>query len=187
MSAKDREKWNAKYGASGLSNDPPAAFLASLDALLPRRGRALDVAGGVGRNAIWLARRGLETTLVDVSEVALGLAARSAGDVPLKTVAADLDVDSLPPGPWDVIASFNFLWRELFDVVPALLAPGGLLVYSQPTRSNLARHAKPPEGFLLDDGELPGLVRSLELIQWSEGWTDEGRHEARLVARRPAD
>ena len=39
---------------------------------------------------------------------------------------------------------------------------------------------------LLEDGELPGLVRGLEILKYEEGWTEEGQHEARLVARRTA-
>lgn len=50
----DREKWNARYREEGPPS-PPSPFLVGLDDLLPRRGRALDVAGGTGRHALWLA------------------------------------------------------------------------------------------------------------------------------------
>jgi hypothetical protein len=62
---------------------------------------------------------------------------------------------------------------------------GGLLVVVHPTRANLERHGKPGPDFLLDDGELLGLVSSLEIRRYDEGWRDDGRGEARLVARRP--
>jgi hypothetical protein len=39
---------------------------------------------------------------------------------------------------------------------------------------------------VLEDGELPSLVRGLEIVRLEEGWLAEGRHEARVVARRPA-
>jgi tellurite methyltransferase len=65
-----------------------------------------------------------------------------------------------------------------------VLAPDGLLVFAQPTRSNLQRHPHPSARFLLEDGELPRLLQGLEVVSYSEGWTDEGRHEARLVASR---
>jgi SAM-dependent methyltransferase len=96
----------------------------------------------------------------------------------------DLEVEPLPDGPWDLVLSFHFLRRALFADFPRILAPGGLLVYVQPTRTNLERHDRPPAGFLLEDGELPGLVQGLEIVQYEEGWLDEGRHEARLVARK---
>jgi tellurite methyltransferase len=190
MSQADREKWDARYRGQGPEATLPSPFLTSLDAELPRRGRALDVAGGAGRNAVWLARRGLDVTLVDISAQGLVLASNAAAQagVQLSLVATDLEEDALPPGPFDVVLSFNFLRRPLFAAFPSVLAPGGLLVYLQPTRSNLQRHARPPAGFLLDDGELPRLVQGLEILRYDEGWSgdgDDARHEARLLARKP--
>jgi len=185
MSAADREKWDTRYRTQGAESSAPSPFLTSLD--LRESGSALDVAGGAGRNAIWLARRGLDVTLVDISREALALARAAAGDLPLSLVCADLETEPLPAGPFDLIISFNFLRRELFAAFPGSLAPGGLLVYLQPTRSNLQRHPRPPAAFLLEDGELPSLVKGLEVVSYQEGWSsdgDEPRHEARMVARK---
>jgi tellurite methyltransferase len=185
MSDADRAKWDERYRSKGPESSEPLSFLTSL--VLPAPGRALDVAGGAGRNALWLARRGWAVTIVDVSAEGLGLARAAAGDLPLELVCADLERDPLPPGPFDLIVSSYFLRRELFAAFSAVLAPGGLLVYVQPTRSNLQRHARPPAGFLLEDGELPSLVRGLEIVRYEEGWFgegDEARHEARLIARK---
>jgi SAM-dependent methyltransferase len=185
MSADHRERWNARYRDEGAPS-APSGFLVGLDALLPRRGRALDVAGGAGRNAIWLARRGLEVTLADASDVALRLAAEaaSAAGVGLSTVQVNLDAAPLPPGPWDVIVCTHFLHRPLFDQFPRSLAPGGWLAFAHATRRNLERCARPGPRHLLEDGEIGSLVRGLEVVRLAEGWFEEGRHEARLVARR---
>jgi SAM-dependent methyltransferase len=112
--------------------------------------------------------------------------ARSAA-LRLRTVALDLEMAPLPAGPWDLVVCVDFLWRTLFDAIPGVLAPGGCLVVVHPTRTNRQRHEHPGPRHLLDDGELPGLVVGLEVIRYEESWTDEGRHEARLVARRPLD
>jgi tellurite methyltransferase len=188
MSDDDRARWNARY-REGAKDHEPSPFLTGLDDLLPRRGRALDVAGGAGRHALWLARRGLAATLADVSDVALAAAARAAAaeGLPLATAHVDLEREPLPAGPWDVVTVFYFLQRSLFPAIAATLAPGGLLVVAHPTRSNLARHPRPGPDHLLEDGELPSLVRGLEVVSYEEGWCDDsGRHEARLVGRRPA-
>jgi tellurite methyltransferase len=186
MSLAERTKWDARYRASP-PDFTPSPFLAELDALLPRRGRALDIGGGAGRNALALARLGLAVTLADISPIALELARAEADrtGIRLETVALDLEQDAPPPGPWDLILQAHYLHRPLFAAYPALLAPGGLLVVVHPTRANLERHSKPGPEFLLDDGELPGLVSSLEIVRYDEGFRDDGRHEARLVARRP--
>jgi len=195
VSDADREKWDRKSREAGAETTAPSAFLVGLDALLPRAGRALDVAGGAGRNAVWLAARGLEVTLADVSRAGLALAeaaARAAG-VRLETRLLDLDRDPLPAGPFDVVLSFNFLRRDLLPAYGDRLAPGGLLVYLQATRTNLERHARPPAGFLLADGELANLVAAvpaLEIVSLEERWFPAPdpqaapRHEARLLARR---
>lgn len=186
MAERDRERWNARYREAEPPS-PVSPFLASLDAILPRRGRALDVAGGAGRNALWLARRGLAVTLADVSDVALERAAEEARRerLPLATVQVDLEEAPLPPGPWDLVLCTYFLHRPLFAAFAGALAPGGLLVVAHATRSNLLRNPRPGPLHLLDDGELPALVRGLEVVRYDEGWLESGRHEARVVARRP--
>jgi SAM-dependent methyltransferase len=186
MAESDRERWNARYREPAEAREA-SPFLGALDAVLPRRGRALDVAGGAGRNALWLARRGLAVTLADVSDVALAqadAAARAAG-LTLSTVQVDLEEAPLPEGPWDLVLCTYFLHRPLFAAFPAALAPGGLLVFAHATRSNLERHPRPGPSHVLEDGELPGLVVGLDVLRHDEGWLESGRHEARVVARKP--
>jgi SAM-dependent methyltransferase len=184
----DRHRWNERYRERAAEPRlPPSVLLTSLDPILPRRGRALDLAGGAGRHAVWLAQRGLDVTLADVSEVALEQAreAAAAAGVTLRTLAADLEQEPLPAGPWDLIVSFHYLQRSLFAAFPDALAPDGLLVFVQPTLRNLERHSRPSAQYLLQEGELSGLVQGLEILRHEEGWSAEGRHEALLVARRP--
>ncbi len=187
MPDTDRDRWNERYRDEAAIPDP-SPFLVSLDPILPRHGRALDVGGGSGRNALWLARRGLDVTLADVSDVALGRAAAAARaeGLPLATARIDLETAPLPAGPWDLVLCTYFLHRPLFPAFAAALAPGGLLVFAHATRRNLERHPRPGPGHVLEDGELPTLVRGLELLRSEEGWMESGRHEARVVARRPA-
>jgi len=125
-------------------------------------------------------------TLVDISEEGLSLA-RARGveaGCSLRTLTLDLAVQPLPEGPWDLLLCVAFLHRELFARAADLLLPDGWLVVVQATRTNLERNPRPSARFLLEDGELPTLIRGLEVVQYEEGWTAEGRHEARLAARR---
>lgn len=188
MSAADREKWDARYAEPDRTTDAePSAFLRQMEDLLPRAGRALDVAGGAGRNAIWLAARGLAVTVADVSQVGLDVAAARAArvGVALETIRVDLDEAPLPAGPWDLVVDTLYLSRRLFPAIAAVLRPGGVFVFLQPTVANLERHAKPPRSFLLEIGELERLLPpELEPLVLEEGWSDDGHHEARLVARR---
>lgn len=186
MPEEDRQKWNARYREQAGTR-PPSRFLLSLEDRLPSVGRALDLAGGPGNESLWLARRGLDVTLVDISDVALERAAAAAREegVALRVQRVDLEAEPFPSGPFELVLCLNYLWRPLFAVLPQVLAPGGLFVFAQPTRSNLERNPHPSARFLLEDGELPRLLQGLEVVSYTEGWTDEGRHEARLVATRP--
>jgi tellurite methyltransferase len=189
-----RANWNERH-AAGETSTEPAAFVTERAHLLPPGGRALDVAGGAGRHSVWLARRGFEVTLVDVSDVGLARAASAAVDagVTIATVQVDLEAEaeSLPSGPFDVIVVHHYLDRDVWSALPDALAPGGVLLVCQPTVRNLERHARPSARWLLDEGEIGILTQvivdadpDLEVVEVTEDWTDEGRHEARLVLRR---
>jgi 2-polyprenyl-3-methyl-5-hydroxy-6-metoxy-1,4-benzoquinol methylase len=187
MSDEDREKWDARYATPADAPESPSVHLVRLDDELPRQGRALDIAGGAGRHAIWLALRGLDVTLVDISPVGLELADKRAAElgVKLSLDCRDLEQEPLPPGPWDVIVSSRYLQRALWLKMRQTLSPGGWLVFLQPTVRNLERHERPPRGFLIEEGEARHVAEGLELIRYDEGWLDEGFHEAVVVARRP--
>ncbi len=179
-------RWDRRYRQRSAPAEP-SALLTGLEDLLPTAGRALDVAGGAGRHAVWLARRGLDVCLVDVSSAAVDLAREAAATagVALRAIVADLECDPLPPGPWDLVLVFHYLQRGLFPRLAAALAPGGTLMAVIATVRNLERHDRPPAEYLLAEGEAPSLAAGLEVACYREGWLDEGRHEALLVARRP--
>ncbi len=186
----DRERWNAKWRERAGELETEAPFLRAHARHLPARGKALDIAGGAGRNAIWLARRGLDVTLVDVSDVALDKAERRATTAGLaarmKLVRHDLDT-ALPFAPlFDLVLVFHYLNRAQRDSYVSLLHEGGMLVAAQPTVKNLERHAKPGREYLLDEGEMDAWVRGLgmDVVVSFEDWTDDGRHEAAVIAKR---
>jgi SAM-dependent methyltransferase len=182
----DRQKWNARYRDGRHASDEPSVLLTVAEAYLPGRGMALDLAGGGGRHAIWLASRGLDVTLADISEEGLKLAARRAEEqgVSLRLACVDLETEPIPAGPWDLIVMLHYLHRPLFTEIPKALAPAGILFFVQPTVRNLERHEKPPRPFLLEEGEAPNLFQELEILHYEEGWLAEGRHDALVIARR---
>lgn len=186
MSKADFERWQARYARAG-SSEPVDPFLIEIEELLPTRGKALDVAGGAGRHAIFLARRGLDVTLADISPLGLELAqrrARAAG-VAITTLALDFEQASLPAGPFGLILCTSYLpARRLWEEMVNRLDPEGRLVFVQPTITNLQRHSHPGRRVLIEPGQLETMVASLGLkpIRIEEGWDASGRHTARLLA-----
>ncbi len=183
MSEQTRARWDQRWLEEEQPTQP-SEYLVAVVGRLPGEGTALDVAGGPGRNAMFLARHGLDVTLVDISPVAVDLAREAASDIRLTAVVRDLEKGPFPDGPWDVIICFHYLQRDLFPVFQETLAPGGVLVCEIATERNLERHHRPPLPYLLREGELPTLVPSLTILDHSERWQDSGRHEARLLATR---
>jgi tellurite methyltransferase len=186
MSAADRQKWNAKYADGHFAPQQPSAVLVGLGHLLPPSGSALDVAGGGGRHAIWLAQRGFDVTLADISSAGLATARQraAAAGVSINTVEVDLEQKTLPAGPFDLIASVCYLCRSLFPQLKQSLAAGGTLIVIQPTTKNLERNDKPPAPYLFGEGELRTLASGLDIVHYAENWSADNRHDAVLVARK---
>jgi SAM-dependent methyltransferase len=128
----DRHDWDARYRAAELvwSAGPNQFVVAELEHLAP--GRALDLACGEGRNAIWLAEQGWTVTGVDFSEVALEKARRIAAtrNVTIEWELADVTDYSPPAEQFDlVIVLYLHLpatqRRVVFERAAAAVAPGG--------------------------------------------------------------
>lgn len=171
--------WDERHAEAGAPGEPSAFVTVELAPLLPEPGRAIDVAGGGGRNSLWLADRDWDVTLVDFSPQALA----RLDDTRIDTIRADLETDLFPEGPWDLILVVHYLDRELFPTMRASLADDGLLAFAVATEHNLERHERPPLPYLLAPGQAPDLVAGMKILFYAEGWSVEGRHEARLVAR----
>jgi SAM-dependent methyltransferase len=184
MAEADRERWDRIFRERGHADAGPPAWLAELDAELPRTGRALDVASGAGRLALFWAKRGLETLAVDVSLEGLRLAREAAAraGLALSTCALDLEREPLTEGPFAAISCFHYLQRDLFPQLVERLAPGGVLACEVATVRGLARNAKPSRRFLLEPNELLRLCAKLEIVAYREGWQGDRCH-ARILAR----
>jgi SAM-dependent methyltransferase len=166
----------------------PASWLVQHAGLLPRAGRALDVACGRGRHALWLAERGLTTLGVDRSADAIREINEAARErrLPLRAEVRDLESGADPfrdDTPFDVIVVVHYLHRPLFPALLDALAPGGLLVYETFTRAQAGRGKPTNPDFLLKPGELIELMRPLDVLASREG-DFEGRMIASVIARR---
>ena len=165
----------------------PARWLTENRALLPRAGRALDVACGRGRHAVWLAVEGFDVDAVDRDEEAIAALAELARreELSIRARAVDLEgVDAdLPSQRYDVIVGVHYLHRPLFPRLIEALRPGGVLVYETFTRAQARRGRPTNPDFLLEAGELARLVAPLRILAEREGEYD-GRDVASVVAMR---
>lgn len=102
----DRTTWNERYAARGLvwSAGPNKRFAEEVAHLTP--GRALDVACGEGRNAIYLAEQGWRVTAIDFSDVGVEKGRRNAEErgVAVDWVVGDVTETELPQHGFDLVA-----------------------------------------------------------------------------------
>ena len=151
------EDWNARYAQKGLlwTAEPNRRFASEVAGLVP--GRALDVACGEGRNAVWLAERGWRVTGIDFSDVALAKAAAlaEARGVEAEWVLADV-VDHEPePGAFDLVAVLYLqlprdeLARALRHAARATAPGGTLLVLGHDTSNLTDGHGGPKDAAVL--------------------------------------
>ena len=168
----------------------PTRWLVDHAHLLPVSGSALDVASGSGRNALWLAARGLDTLALDRNLAAVvGIREAAAHRaIPLRAEVVDLEANgvALPAAAFDVVVVVHYLHRPLFPVLKAALRPGGLLVFETFTREQAARGKPTNPAFLLEPGELRELVAPFQIVAEREG-DFEGKMLASVIAVRPRD
>ena len=166
-SESDRERWNRKHRESQHGSDAHAssgpdalpdtlleeAFAKYVLPLFPNGGAALDLAGGSGRHAIWLAKRGWDVTLIDVSDVGVEQARQNAGPLAsnIRFVVDDLtrfrasqtqlseprfSEAHVSQTKFDLVVVFYYLERQIFPEILSALRPGGLLIYKTHMRSS---------------------------------------------------
>jgi rhodanese-related sulfurtransferase len=176
-----------EHGSSPI--DGPSSWLLANADLLPRGGRALDVACGRGRHALLLAGAGFRVDAVDRDEARIA-ALRTVSDrleLPVEARVKDLETGEvdLGDGVYDVVLVFHYLHRPLFPALVRALAPGGLLLYETFTIAQAARGKPTNPDFLLEPGELFARVAPLEVLRRREG-DFEGRMVASIAARKAA-
>ncbi len=175
----------------------PAAFLAETLPLLPR-GRALDLASGSGRNALYLASQGFHVHAIDRDAQALSTLVAEARRHALAHVTTqhiDLEVDPHRPPDlgreaYEVVAVFFYLYRPVIPLLLRALKPGGVLVYETFLIDNHLRHNHPRRReFCLAHNEMLGLAKGLRVLHYDEGErgpNGDGRtvFTARFIGRR---
>jgi SAM-dependent methyltransferase len=189
-----RERWNRRYRQRGVRAFPDAPsewLIENRSWLCASSGRrALDVACGDGRNAVYLARLGFEVDAVDISDVVIDALQAAANDrgLAVKPRRIDLERDALPALDYDAIVQLNYLQRSLFEPLANALSPGGILILETVTSEHVTElgHQLNPR-FLLDREELLTAFPDLDVVRYEEGIAQRSgqpRAVASLVARR---
>ena len=186
--ARAEEPRKPNPASAALPGSPPVSHWvqAHLPLALPGH-RALDLACGSGRHALWMAQAGFDVLAVDRNEESLTqLTARWAQSQRdpartgrLRTECLDLEADVWPLsadrcGHWDLIVVTNYLYRPHLHNLPAILARGGVLIYETFAIGNADFGRPSNPDFLLESGELDDFARrhGLEVLDFAQGYVE---------------
>jgi SAM-dependent methyltransferase len=201
MSRQERAEWDERFRTGDHAGDEPDPLLTQLDEYLdafhdlparaseadvPTTRRAMDLACGAGRHAVYLAERGWRVTACDISleglRTARAFATRRGVDVRL--FCQDLETIQLPAAHFDLIVCFFYLQRDLFPQIRTALRPGGLLVHKTYTTDQLRFLGRPRHAtHMLRPQELLEAFRDFRVLVYQE--TLRSRGVAQLIAQKP--
>jgi tellurite methyltransferase len=181
--------WNERYRQGECASNEPHPVVVQFASGLPP-GRALDVACGAGRHAIWLAERGWRVTAVDKATAAIEILRQRSLDkgVQIDAVTADLERGefSIQPRMYDLIVLCNYLQRDLFAPIKNGIEMGGVVI-AIVSMFDADPNVKPMNpAYLVNPGELRAQFKGWDLI-WDYEGKPPDRHKrasAEVVARR---
>ena len=184
------DKWNKVY-QSATSKAEPAAVLAENLFLLPEKGAALDLASGLGANALLLAKQGLTTQAWDISAIAMRRLQQQADAhaLPVKTFTREITPYSFSSSCFDVVVVSRFLDRSICNAIMESLKSDGLLFYQTYTQQKVMEQGPENPRFLLAENELLQIFSSLKLVYYREnaglGMIKKGlRNEAQFIGQK---
>jgi SAM-dependent methyltransferase len=189
----DIRNWDQRYR---LGEQPsadldfqPAALVVETASKAPA-GKALDLACGAGRNALWLAAQGWSVTAVDGAPAAIEILRQRGVEQGLQVDARVANLEKseyrIEPSAWDLIAICYYLQRDLFEPAKLGLKPGGLLL----AIAHITEPGEEPTYKRLKPGELSSYFQGWEIVHLYEGKPNDSSHRRRvaeIVARRPSD
>lgn len=185
----DIKGWNDRYlsqteeAQAEISSPTP---LLARTARLLHPGKALDLACGTGRNALWLAAQGWQVTAVDGAAAAIEILRREAAQRALTVDAqiADLHEYRIAEAAWDFIALCYYLQRDLIERAKRGVVPGGTLLVIV----HISEPGEEPKATRLERGQLAAYFQDWEVLHYFEGKPNDPSHRrsvAEVVARRP--
>lgn len=183
----DKLKWEDRYKQSRGHVGPPSPLVVRWASHI--EGPVLDLAGGNGRNALFLASRGLTVHVIDICHSALSQLLECARQQRLSVFAIEADLENypLPARHYGAVLVFRYLQRSLFPLVKAAVRPGGLVLYESFLIDQ--QRLGPPRNplHLLQPRELYDAFCDFEVLSDEEGLLEDSppAYLARLVARRP--
>jgi len=182
---KDKDRWNKKYDTEVyLFGEKPIPFLVDNIHIL-KKGKALDVAMGEGRNGVYLATQGFDVTGLDISEKGLEKAHTLAGkhNVTIQTKVVDLENVNLEANSYDLILCTYFMDRELYKKFYNALKPGGMVLV-ETYNVDYLKYRRFNAKWALDTNELLDIFKGMRVLRYQD-FDDAREAYSSIIAQKP--
>lgn len=182
----DIRGWDERYRSRERASEdfdaaPTPLLIETAKNLQP--GRALDLACGTGRNALWLAKHGWSVTAVDASSAAIDTLRDESPKLDARRADLEKGEYQIEPSAWDLIAICYYLQRNLFGPAKQGVAAGGVLL----AIVHIIEPGEDPTATRAEPGELRSYFDGWEILHYYEGKPNDTAHKrsvAEIVARR---
>lgn len=182
---EDKDRWNKKYDTDAyLFGEKPVPFLEENIPIL-RKGKALDVAIGEGRNGVYLATQGFDVMGLDISEKGLekahALAAKN--NVTIQTKVVDLETVELEPNSYDLILCTYYMNRGLYKKFYDALKPGGMVLV-ETYNIDYLKYRKFNPKWALNTNELLDIFKGMRILRYRD-YDDAREAYSSIIAQKP--
>jgi len=173
----DKERWNKRFKEKPFRDYVEPVVKKYIKKA--KKGYALDIACGQGRNTHFLAKNGFEVDAVDFSDYALSQIKNNEN---IHKIEVDLDEYNLEKNKYDLVININYLNRRFFHQIKEALKPDGIVIFE----TFIIAHGdfdnpKNPE-YLLRTNELLHAFIGMEIIYYEEKFDINLRGEETRVA-----
>ena len=150
-----------------------------------KKGKALDLAMGEGRNGVYLATKGFNVTGFDISEKGLekahALAAKN--NVKIKTQVVDLETVELEPNSYDLIICTYYMNRGLFKKFYDALKPEGMVLV-ETYNIDYLKYREFNAKWTLNTNELLDIFKGMRIHRYRD-YDDAREAYSSIIAQKP--
>ncbi len=174
----EQKQWDKRFRKKGfvLGKEPNVFLKNHIHLFL--KGKALDIASGEGRNAVFLAQHGFEVDALDISKEGLKKAIKLSREkgVKINPIHVDLDQYDIGKEKYDLIINLYFLKRRLIPKIKRGLKRRGKVLFETYTleHRNLGGSGPKQAKFFLKPNELLRLFKDFQILFYREGIFKEG-------------
>lgn len=164
------ERWDCRYEKGEHTSEKPSDILKKWVPKI-KKGKALDIASGAGRNSLYLSKKGFDVDAIDFSEKALEIATKRSRNKGLDVnwIQFDFDELNLPFKYYDLVTSTNFYLNNQFDKITKTLKEDGWFIYRHHLDiKNSEFERGPPKEYRYKSKEVKEALRYLEIHHYKE-------------------